>query len=73
VLIQSTEAGRASAQVNCYVSHEATPAQRDALLSALMASQPQLFGNRGALQAEPAVITLEVEGQSVVLHVGLIA
>jgi hypothetical protein len=75
VLVHSSNEGQSSAQVNCYVSHEATPAQREALLSAFMASQPQLFANRGggAVQMEPAVITLEVEGQTVILHLGLIA
>jgi hypothetical protein len=73
VLVHSTNEGRGSAQVNCYVSHEATPAQRDALLSAFMASQPQLFANHGAVQMEPAVITLEVEGLTVILHLGLVA
>jgi hypothetical protein len=72
VLIHSTVEGRSSAQLNCYVSHEASPAQRDAILAAFMASQPQLFANRPGVQMEPAVISLEVEGQSVVLHVGLI-
>jgi hypothetical protein len=75
VLVHLTNEGRGSAQMNCYVSHEATPAQRDALLSAFMANQPQLFANHGggAVQMEPAVITLEVEGQMVILHLGLIA
>jgi hypothetical protein len=76
VLVHSMNEGRASTQVNCYVSHEATPAQREALLSAFMASQPQLFANRaggGPVQMEPAVISLEMEGQTVVLHLGLIA
>jgi hypothetical protein len=74
VLVHSTNEARGSAQMNCYVSHEATPAQREALLSAFMASEPQLFANRGnAVQMEPAVITLEVEGQTVILHLGLIA
>lgn len=74
VFVQSTsDTGRSAAQASCYISHEASQAQRDALLSAFFAAQPQLAPVREGLRIEPAVISVEVEGQSVVLHLGLIA
>jgi hypothetical protein len=75
VLVKSTtEDGQAPGQTTCYVSNEATLAQREALLGAFLASQPQAMGprDRGILRMEPAVITLEIEGQTVVLHLALI-
>ena len=69
-----SEAGSAR-QTNCYVSHEATQAQREALLGAFVTTQPQILsaGDLSTIHLESAVITLEVDGQSVVLHLGLIA
>jgi len=75
VIVNSTpETGR-SAQACCYVSHQATQAQRDALLAALLATQPQLLANQdtSTLRLEPAVITIEIDANSVTLHLGLIA
>src|ERR1043166_3733693 len=44
VLVRSTsEDGRSSGSTNCYISHEATLAQRQALLGALVATQPQIM------------------------------
>jgi hypothetical protein len=74
VLVQSsTDIGRASGQVHCYVSHEATTAQREALLGAFLTAMPNVARDSDAMRVEAAVITLEIDGQTVVLHLGLIA
>ena len=76
VLVQTTsDDGRNAAHTNCYVSEFATSAQRQALLTAFMATNPNAVssGEVGSLRLEPAVITLEVEGQELTLHLGLVA
>jgi hypothetical protein len=76
VLVQSTpEDGHGVRQTNCYISHIASSAQRDALLSAFMASQPQFFSTTRMqnMRIEPATINIELDGNSVMLHLGLIA
>ena len=77
VLLQPlTEDGQPSRQANVYISDFATPAQREALLSALAAAHPDLFITRGSagMKIEPACIQLEqVDPQTLVLHLGLIA
>jgi hypothetical protein len=77
VLVKSiSDDGLATPRISCYVSNEATLAQREALLGAFIASQPQAIAREvtgGMLRLEPAVITLEIEGTTVVLHLGLIA
>ena len=76
VLVQSiSDDGQSVRHTNCYISHIASSAQRDALLSAFMASQPQFFAtsNLQNMRIEPAAINLEIDGNSVTLHLGLIA
>ncbi|MCL2640800.1 MAG: DUF1326 domain-containing protein [Phycisphaerales bacterium] len=70
VCIKSTsEDGRSSSFANCYVSHEASIAQREALRTAFAATQLE---NTQQMRLEPAVITMELEGETVVLHIGLV-
>lgn len=76
VLVQSTFDSNAGKRlVNCYVSSQATLAQRDALVSAFMSnlagSLPTI--DPSSMRIEPAVITLEVDGQTITLHLGLIS
>ncbi len=77
VLIKTTaeDAGPSGRQINCYVSHLATPAQRNALLNAFLSTQPGLLSPRDAarMRIEPGVITLEFENGAVILHLGLVA
>jgi len=76
VLVQQlSEDGRPAGQASIYVSDFATAGQRDALVSALAASNPRLFPDRtsAAVRIEPAVIQVEFEGQTIILHLGLIA
>ncbi len=76
VLVQTVaEDGTSARSTNCYVSHDATPAQRDALVGAFLASNSQLLSSKEAagLRIEPGVISIEIAGQNVVLHLGLVA
>lgn len=87
VLVQTVaEDGSARPSFNCYVSHLATPAQRDALVSAYAASQGRLPRSAGrpdgetakpadtsGWRVEPAVIRIDTEGGRVVVHLGTIA
>jgi hypothetical protein len=76
VFVQSTaESGVAARLTNCYVSHEANPAQRAALVDAFLASNTQSISaaDLNMMRIEPAVISIELEGQTVVLHLGLVA
>jgi len=77
VLIQPlTEDGQPSRQANVYISDYATAAQREALVAALAAAHPDLFIARGSagMKIEPACIELEqIDSQTLVLHLGLIA
>jgi hypothetical protein len=76
VLVQTTsDDGRSAAHTNCYVSDFATSAQRQALLTAFLATNPNSIqsGDASSLRLEPAVITVEVEGQELTLHLGLVA
>ena len=57
---------------NCYISHEASAAQREALRAAFAATQPECLRDLQDTRLEPAVITVELEGGTVVLHVGLV-
>ncbi len=76
VLVESiAEDGRTPRQTNCYLSHFATGTQREALLSAFMSTQPEHFSSLQIqnMRVEPAAISIEIDGQSVTLHLGLIA
>jgi hypothetical protein len=76
VLVQSiSEDGRSPSRTNCYVSEFATLAQRQALLTAFLATNPNAVpsGEVSSMRLEPAVITLEVDGQELTLHLGLVA
>ena len=74
VLVQSkTDDGDSTGTTNCYVSHLATAAQRNALLSAYVASQSMKAGEVSKWRVEAAVITFEVMGGKVVMHLGLVA
>jgi hypothetical protein len=74
VLVNSiADDGHAPATTNCYISHLATPAQRDALVSAYLASQSLDAGDARKWRLEPAVIRLEIAGKMVIVHLGLVA
>jgi hypothetical protein len=55
---------------DCYVSHMASAAQRDALVNAFVASQAPSPGDAGSWHLELAVIRLEHRGGTVVVHLG---
>src|SRR4051812_35792658 len=74
VLVQSkSDDGDSTGTTNCYVSHVATAAQRSALLSAYVAAQSLEPTAVRSWRVEPAVITFEIAGQHVILHLGLVA
>jgi hypothetical protein len=76
VFVQSTaETGAAARLTNCYVSQDANPAQRTALVDAFLASNTQSLSaaDLNLMRVEPAVISIEIDGQTVVLHLGLLA
>jgi hypothetical protein len=74
VLVQSTaDNGQSRPMTNCYISHVATAAQRQALLSAYLAAQSLSPGDIVSWRVEPAVIRFEMAGQTVVVHLGLVA
>lgn len=76
VLVQSqSDDGQSVRQTNCYISHLASPAQRDALLSAFITAQPQHFSTSQlqSMRIEPAAIAIESQGTTTTLHLGLIA
>ena len=76
VLVQtSSDDGRNAAHTNCYVSEFATSAQRQALLTAFLATTRSAIssGDLNSLRLEPAVVTIEVDGQELTLHLGLVA
>jgi len=76
VLVRELSEDGTESRINVYVSSVASAAQRDALMAALAVSYPGMFPNRltSGLQIEPAVIELEqTDGQSYILHLGLIA
>ena len=74
VLVNSVaDDGHAPATTNCYISHLATAAQRDALVSAYLASQSLDAGDTRKWRFEPAVIRLEIAGKTVIVHLGLVA
>ena len=62
-----------AAETNCYVSHLATAAQRDALVSAYLAAHAMKASDSQEWRQEPAVIRVEVDGKTVIVHVGLIS
>jgi len=77
VVVKSTsEDGRSNAFTNCYISHEASATQREALRAAFLSTQMESGGigtqDMQNLRLEPAVITVELEGGTMVLHVGLV-
>jgi len=74
VLIRSTtETGPSHSMTNCYISDPASAAQREALLSAYLASQALAPGDIASWRVEPAVIRFEITGGTVVVHLGLVA
>ena len=81
VLVQTvSEDGRSPATTHCYVSHLATPAQKKALLSAYIADRSASDSNSeirntdpATWRVEPAVIKIELLGETVVIHLGAIA
>ena len=71
VFVQSTsDDGRSSSFTNCYISHEASAAQREALRAAFISTQSGYAMQN--MRLEPAVITMEQDGGMVILHVGLV-
>jgi hypothetical protein len=74
VLVHSkSDTGPSDGTINCYVSHVATTAQRNALVSAYAAAQAVPSTAVRNWRIEPAVISFEVAGQRVILHLGLVA
>ena len=74
VLVQNTpDSNEAAATVSCYISHLATATQRRALLSAYASSQAVSPSDVRKWRVEPAVISFEISGQRVILHLGLVA
>ncbi len=69
----TTDSGEAGPTICCYISYVATAAQREALLGAFMAAQAISPGEVTSWRVEPAVITFEVSGKTVVVHLGLVA
>jgi hypothetical protein len=61
------------ATTNCYISHVASAAQRDALVDAFVTSQTISPGEATSWHLEPAVIRVEHVGDVVVVHLGLVA
>lgn len=59
----------------CYVTATCTLPQRNALLEAVIATQPQYFPSKSldSLRIEPALIRWEIEGQAMVLHLALVS
>ena len=73
VLVQTTaDDGQVPSTINCYVSHLASPAQRNALLCAYASSQTTGKLDVSAWRVEPAVIKFEIAGHSWVVHLGMI-
>jgi Protein of unknown function (DUF1326) len=74
VLVQNKpENGEVAPTTNCYISHAATAAQRNALLSAFVASQDVKNTEVMSWRIEAAVIRIEVAGKQVIVHLGLVA
>ncbi|HUO09333.1 MAG TPA: DUF1326 domain-containing protein [Phycisphaerae bacterium] len=71
----ASDDGHSSNHTNCYVSEFATSAQRQALLTAFLASNPSAIpaSDASSLRLEPAVITFQLDGQTLTLHLGLVA
>ena len=74
VLVRSTsDVGPSREMTNCYVSHLASAAQREALVGAYVAAQSLAPGETASWRVEPAVIRFEIAGQTLVIHLGLVA
>ena len=74
VLVRSTsDVGPSRTMTNCYVSHLASAAQREALVGAYVAAQSLAPGETASWRVEPAVIRFEIAGQTLVIHLGLVA
>jgi hypothetical protein len=74
VLVQTaSDNGQLAATTNCYISHVATAAQREALVSAFVASQGLSTSEINGWRVEPSMIRIEINGQTVIIHLGLIA
>jgi hypothetical protein len=74
VLVQNTpDSNEYASTVSCYISHMATPTQRQALLAAYASAQAVSPSDMGQWRIEPAVISFEITGQHIVLHLGLVA
>jgi len=74
VLVRSTsDAGPSRSMTNCYISRLASAAQREALLGAFLTAQSLSPGDATSWRVEPAVIRFEIAGQTLVVHLGLVA
>jgi hypothetical protein len=74
VLVEtSVDNGEYNATTNCYVSHLATVAQRDALVSAFLAAKGLTPDDVTSWRFEPSMITIDVNGQTLTIHLGLIS
>jgi hypothetical protein len=69
----TSDVGPSRTMTNCYVSHLASAAQREALVGAYVAAQSLAPGETASWRVEPAVIRFEIAGQTLVIHLGLVA
>lgn len=74
VLVRNcSDSGPTLGTISCYISHLATAAQRNALISAFMAAQSIAPAEVTTWRIEPAVIRFENAGDRVIVHLGLVA
>ena len=74
VLVETaSDNGQSASTTNCYISHLATAAQRDALVSAFVATQGLSANDSTSWRIEPSMIRIEINGQTVIIHLGLVA
>ena len=74
VLVETaSDNGTTTPTTNCYISHIATMAQREALVSAFVTAQGLSPEYVTSWRMEPSIIRLEINGQTVIIHLGLIS
>ena len=75
VMEQASADGTGGRTFAAYVTHYASPEQRSALVAAISAAQPTMgaLKDPSSLRVEPAVIRVDLDGATVVIHLGLIS
>ena len=74
VLVETaSDNGHASPTANCYISHIATTAQREALVNAFLAAQGLSARDVASWRIEPSMIRIEASGKTVTIHLGLVS